>query len=239
MKSKIIGECYICGGIKELTDDHIPPESLFPHPIPQDYNLITVPACLDCNTRWGIVEQKFIQDLSIVGASKSGHAVFTQNTRANYLRGTLLRGRPSKDYFDIISRMKKVYLRTEGGIILPNPVHIFKIPQERDEILVKMARGFHAHFKGKRLPSRIYANVIMRVPTIQEHFFDLYRARSIMGRYGEVFSYVGGFPNDSENLSFWFLGFYTNIDFLVLLSSEPFPEDKNLGSGLFESLPMH
>lgn len=239
MKKKGIGECYICGEIKDLTDDHVPPESLFPKPIPQDYNLITLPACLNCNAKWGEAEQKFVQDLSVVGASKDSHSVFSQNTRANYMRGLLLRGKPSKDYYSIMSRMKKSYLKTEGGVVLPDSVHLFYIPQDRDEVIVKIARGLHRKYKGKRLPSDIYADVIMRVPRIQDNFFDLFIAKTVTGRFGEIFSYAGGFPSDSENMSFWFLGFYTNIDFLVLLADTLPPEEIKFGGSLRSCLPKN
>jgi len=40
-------ECIYCGARDNLTDDHVPPKALFPEPRPSD--LITVPACLQCN----------------------------------------------------------------------------------------------------------------------------------------------------------------------------------------------
>ena len=41
------GECAYCGEFKELTRDHVIPLCLFKPPYPN--NLITVPACDDCN----------------------------------------------------------------------------------------------------------------------------------------------------------------------------------------------
>src|SRR5262249_13551352 len=39
--------CVYCSSTKNLTDEHAPPKLIFPEPRPS--NLITVPACADCN----------------------------------------------------------------------------------------------------------------------------------------------------------------------------------------------
>ncbi len=39
--------CAISGEIKTTTREHIPPKNIFPRPLPSD--LITVPACAECN----------------------------------------------------------------------------------------------------------------------------------------------------------------------------------------------
>jgi 5-methylcytosine-specific restriction endonuclease McrA len=41
--------CAYCHATDDLTDDHIPPQNLFPKPRPSNLNLITVPACRKCN----------------------------------------------------------------------------------------------------------------------------------------------------------------------------------------------
>jgi hypothetical protein len=45
--------CVYCGHVKELTADHVPPKLLLAQPYPT--NLLTVPACRDCN-------QSFMRD---------------------------------------------------------------------------------------------------------------------------------------------------------------------------------
>lgn len=41
------GECAYCGERRELTEDHVPPQSLFGKPRP--HNMIKVPSCSSCN----------------------------------------------------------------------------------------------------------------------------------------------------------------------------------------------
>jgi hypothetical protein len=46
-KKRKIGQCVHCGRTDYISDDHLPPQSLFPAPRPN--NLITVPSCDGCN----------------------------------------------------------------------------------------------------------------------------------------------------------------------------------------------
>jgi hypothetical protein len=46
---------YLCGGIQDLTRDHVPPANLFPEPRPS--NLITVPCCRNCNQSYSLDDE--------------------------------------------------------------------------------------------------------------------------------------------------------------------------------------
>src|ERR1700733_5132329 len=50
------GQCYLCGN-PATTQDHIPPLGIFPKPRPT--NLITVPACNDCNGNTTLHDEYF------------------------------------------------------------------------------------------------------------------------------------------------------------------------------------
>jgi|SRR5882724_6201870 len=50
-------ECAYCGGLSDLTRDHVPPQGLFSKPRPA--NLITVPACLSCNREYSKHDEYF------------------------------------------------------------------------------------------------------------------------------------------------------------------------------------
>ena len=45
-----VGVCAYCGETKPLTVDHVPPKLMLEEPYPD--NLVTVPACLDCNKKF-------------------------------------------------------------------------------------------------------------------------------------------------------------------------------------------
>ena len=108
-------------------------------------------------------------------------------------------------------------------LLLSQCLDILKIPYDRDQILIKICRGLHRKYKDERLPTKIFSDVIIRVPLIQDQFFNLTKACTVIGRFGETFTYMGGFPTDGKDMSFWFLGFYTNVDFFVMLSADPPP----------------
>jgi len=63
------GECVYCGHTKPLTDDHIPPQSLFRKPRPAD--LIAVPSCRQCNISASKDDEYF--KTVIVPKDKLGH----------------------------------------------------------------------------------------------------------------------------------------------------------------------
>src|SRR5438445_6283846 len=46
-RKRKMGQCVYCGKVRLLTDDHIPPQNLFPKPRPG--SLIRVPSCEPCN----------------------------------------------------------------------------------------------------------------------------------------------------------------------------------------------
>lgn len=45
-----VGVCAYCGETESLTDDHVPPKLMLEEPYPK--NLVTVPACFDCNQKF-------------------------------------------------------------------------------------------------------------------------------------------------------------------------------------------
>ena len=209
------GKCYLCGKTEELTDDHVPPKAFFPRPIMHD-NLITVRACKSCNSFWGPKEALLVHDLSIAGDNADSRSVFINSTHKNYMRGAGTRGGPSADYYKILSRLKDSYLKNADGSVTKTSVTLIYIPKERDEVLAKIAKGLHKHHFGEMLPVDISYFVVGRTPLVIEDFYTFQKACSIRGRYGETFSYMGGRAADDINCSFWYLGFYAKLDFLVI-----------------------
>jgi hypothetical protein len=57
MKVPQIQACVYCGSTTEITRDHIPPQNLFNKPRPN--NLITVPACIECNKGFEVDDEYF------------------------------------------------------------------------------------------------------------------------------------------------------------------------------------
>lgn len=73
--------CVLCGECKETTTEHLPPRSCFPKPRPN--NLITVPACEDCNGSRSALDEEFSAFLGIVAneVGDEGKALWNQRLR--------------------------------------------------------------------------------------------------------------------------------------------------------------
>ncbi len=56
-RPSVRGVCTYCGRAREITDDHVPPQNMFPSPRPPD--LITVPACRRCNQGFSMEDEYF------------------------------------------------------------------------------------------------------------------------------------------------------------------------------------
>src|SRR5687768_10631148 len=107
-----VGQCVYCGQMRPLTVDHIPPRNLFAKPRPQ---LITVPACEECNGSASMDDEYFrLMLTSSFGADK--------HPDARDVMGTALRGlgKPEKRGFRdaFLSRLRQVELNTPSGFYL-------------------------------------------------------------------------------------------------------------------------
>ena len=68
-KRKRTGTCTYCGLPGPITSDHVPPKNLWLAPRP---TLITVPACLECNSEAGRDDEYFRLSLLMVADTTSG-----------------------------------------------------------------------------------------------------------------------------------------------------------------------
>jgi len=73
--------CVICGQKSATTYDHIPPKCIFPEPRPSD--LITIPACEECNKSTETLDEEFRVFINMFVGNKS---VETEKLWKNTLR---------------------------------------------------------------------------------------------------------------------------------------------------------
>lgn len=98
-KKKEVRRCAICGGPTAPTDDHLPPQGLYPKPRPANLKLFTVPACGPCNNGSNADDEEFKIALGVMrGDSASGNllnslvATLSKNAR---LARTVQAGAPT------------------------------------------------------------------------------------------------------------------------------------------------
>jgi hypothetical protein len=94
---KKIKQCYLCRATENLTRDHIPPENLFPKPLPS--NRITVPCCKSCNSGFSKIDEQFrafvssAANVSSTGTEVMRHRVFGGSfKRSPALKAQMRRG---------------------------------------------------------------------------------------------------------------------------------------------------
>jgi hypothetical protein len=66
--------CAYCGKTPAPTRDHVPPKSAFSKPYPA--NLITVPSCEDCNSKYSELDEEFRIGLSLLAAEQTPQAQY-------------------------------------------------------------------------------------------------------------------------------------------------------------------
>jgi hypothetical protein len=158
------GVCTFCGHRRLLTKDHIPPKCLFGSKGNLPSDLITVPACEDCNLKTS-GDDEFLRLNLAPMLEASGHPV------ARSLVPTIARslGRPEAIGFakSFLQNVTLVRTFTYSGI------YVGKMPAMRIDhvrlmrIVEKIVRGLFVTEYGKRLPQSsvvlsIFTNVFQR-----------------------------------------------------------------------------
>ena len=140
MKARPSKICVICGLQPATTDDHVPPQGIFPKPRPSD--LIKVRACLKCNKRTSDLDEVFKVFIGIAsGHGSEGEKMFKQQT----IR-TLQHNRRLKR--EIASTICDVWVKPPGGIALGKRPAVLLDSKAHDQIIEKTIRGLHFHHTG-------------------------------------------------------------------------------------------
>jgi hypothetical protein len=135
--SKNMSKCYLCGSTENLTRDHIPPQGLFPPPLPT--NLITLPCCEKCHKPFSLEDEAFrIWVASVANASDAGRWIWKNRVVESSFR------RSSKLLKNVRKFAEISQLRLPDRIV---PVFTLGIPQERAQtVLIRITKGLLTHF---------------------------------------------------------------------------------------------
>jgi hypothetical protein len=206
--------CIYCGKPAKSVD-HIPSKGLFPSL--KGYNLITVPACKDCNKGFSLDEQYFRDHIVALTTGKS--------LTADYIFDSVIkksvRRRPALA-IEMFSRMSVVDYYSPHGVYLGKrtAVQMPEITWERIfRILTKTTKGlFYYHFK-----TVIPDNFVIKHIQI---FDDTFKKNDLSGllstitwqipKYDNVFRY--GFAKVPELVdSVWLSDYYQNAGFMTFV----------------------
>lgn len=110
-KKKII--CIYCGRRDATTRDHVPPRSFYAPPLTND--LITVPACFECNNRFGLHDE-YIRDIFI--SLNTTERIPGLWSLRNAMWGSFDRPRSQGLAYKIYNSIVPVSITTPSGIYL-------------------------------------------------------------------------------------------------------------------------
>jgi hypothetical protein len=221
-RKKKIGECVYCGKTGYVTDEHTPPENLFPSSKPSD--LIIVPCCKECNNKASDDDEYFRLVLSMRCDTSDHPEVLKNKTK---LQRSLQK--PEKKGFraSFVNSLAFVDLRTPAGIdcgkTLASRVDIKRVNDE----IKRFTRGLFYKEKGRRLPDnyQVWACCINDIASEHPLFLGTFMMKDIINSTlqgksitigNDVFKYWYKFNIDDENISTWVLSFYGRVNFLAL-----------------------
>jgi hypothetical protein len=136
-------QCAYCGKEKKLTSDHVPPKLFLERPFPP--NLLTVPACADCNGSFK-ADDEYTRNV-LAPDIRANWNYAAQSSLPAIMRS--LQRPDARGFADYLSRQSHVMkLLAPNG----NPIMAMQTDQQRvNGSGVHMLRGLYFHETGKRL----------------------------------------------------------------------------------------
>jgi hypothetical protein len=207
--------CVYCGVREATTFDHVPPKSIFPKPRPQD--LVTVPACFECNNESSADDEEFRVFISI----QSGHdQPMTDDLWRSGLIPTLRHNQRLRN--SILGRSQDAEMRTPAGIFLG---HMKAVPLRADphkRVLRRIVCGLYYHHFGEPVEptTLVEANLLVSLP---EEFAEFLPDMSLARIGGDAFQYRYGRAGELSQASLWVIWFYRR--YLVFAHTDPRERD--------------
>ncbi|MHC4076530.1 MAG: hypothetical protein ACYSRZ_09010 [Planctomycetota bacterium] len=196
-------KCYICGNLAD-SSDHIPPDGIFPDPKPK--NLITVPACKECNEKTSLDDEYFRTIIAVASYESSDAQMLLDKKITRQLKK-----RPALQKY-LVGKMKKVNLFSEGGIYIEKG-YAFECDQKRVHAIVeKIVKGLYLHEKGFPLNKQCCVTDFILNPKMDEKFLKQVSLLPIkrVGD-GKIFLYRYLLYSKDSNITAWFLVFFEKI----------------------------
>ena len=186
--------CAICGGVAS-TDDHIPPQNLYPKPRPPNLQLHTVPACKSCNNGASADDEEFKM---IVGVS-IGDVQPNLDEIVLSLRSTMA----ANGRLDRVIRSGKPTPKVDYRPDAPGSVAISFEGPSYVRVVERMIRGLY--WRERMYPLGLGASVQVIDPTrlhsdLVTLFKDLLPSLTPKFLNDDTFCYMVGFSSDGSSV---------------------------------------
>jgi len=191
--------CAICGEREATTRDHVPPKAIFPKPKPN--NLVTVPACKECNNGASDYDDLFKVYLSMhtAGNSEIAMKLFREKTARTLKRNQALLNKIREESRKIPVVHNNGRIETRTGILWDADAH--------DAVIERTIRGLYFHHVGQPVPkdAEVCVQWLHGVPKEIEEKIHLYK-EVVIGDNQFVYKYIF-YPDDPRH-SLWIFEFY-------------------------------
>jgi hypothetical protein len=136
--------CAICGERDGTTRDHVPPKAIFPKPRPN--NLVTVPACLECNNGASDNDDLFKVFLSLqaAGNNEIARRLFQEKTVRTLKRNQSLLTIILEEAKELQIINNQGNIETRTGVLWDSAAH--------DAVMERTIRGLYFHHSGSPIP---------------------------------------------------------------------------------------
>ena len=200
--------CVYCGAPAPVTRDHIPPKCLFPKPRPAD--LITVPACEQCNHSFAADDEYFRAAMVAPATDQKEAAHVWEET----LRGLRRRPKFRQAWVDSITRVE---LRTPAGLYLGTREGLSLSGPRIRNVVHRIIRGLLWHHYKVLVPGTTAAFETRYNPEVGPILPMLQADTVLSGVGGEVFRYRHGLTAETPLVSLWWMRFYATTHFLTIV----------------------
>ncbi len=200
------GTCAYCGEEDWITEDHIPPQCIFPKP--RTTALIVAPCCESCRDGWSKHDEEFRRFVwSAAGAEE--HPSFEK--AAEKIMSSIKRPEAQNYKNRVLSSIEDMGAYSEEGNFIGNEP-LMKLEWDRIErVLMRIVRGLFFLRNKKLIPED--HDLIIKAPGV-ELFMELekYPFKQIASICDGIFRYwLYEGVDDEKTSSFWLMSFCDSI----------------------------
>lgn len=214
-KKKKDGVCALCGEMRPVTREHVPPKNLFLFPRPS--NTITVPVCESCNHSYHLDDEYF--RVYVASGAEPGTRLWRlwkeKVVGSSFARSGGLKGLLNDDHGKVLEHHKTNPLRTFDGEILPAELLPLTQPfvvSRINAVVEKIIRCLYYSCGG--VPMASSASFDISIAPFNESDFRLIR-ECRTGEVGQHDEFVFRYELVSPQESRWLLLFYGCREFNV------------------------
>lgn len=217
--------CVYCGAASGRTRDHVIAQALFGAVLPK--NLITVPACRECNDGKSR-DDSLLRDYLVSDLLASEHPVAREILDMKVSRA-IRRNQSELARIVRYSEVRRVPRLTPAGIYLGD-AYAMELPKGTiNSIIYRIVQGLYFHSRRELLPNNMTYELRRHPPSAWSGFQQTLLSTSQPGSIvqGSVFRSMHQHLTDAPTVTIWCLMFYNAVVFSIATDLPKFQKVKD------------